>query len=90
MNTLLSICCALIWIPYAESQTLLLTPSNPIVNVGESVTFTCNTGVKDGDQVVLLKQVARRSSPAYYIQSPFIFFSKIWTWNIFRSFYCLH
>ncbi|XP_063311691.1 immunoglobulin lambda-1 light chain-like isoform X4 [Pelobates fuscus] len=57
MNILLSICCALIWIPYAESQTLLLTPSNPIVNVGESVTFNCNTGVKDGDWVHLLKQI---------------------------------
>ncbi|CAH2292855.1 S14077Ig kappa chain - African clawed frog [Pelobates cultripes] len=47
------------WIRFdAESQTLLLTPSNPIVNVGESVTFTCNVGVKDGSWVNFLKQIS--------------------------------
>ncbi|KAE8631849.1 hypothetical protein XENTR_v10001326 [Xenopus tropicalis] len=47
----------LVWISYAESQTLRLTPSNNAVNLGESATFSCNVGAKDGDWVFLLKQI---------------------------------
>uniref|UniRef100_A0A6I8SAM9 Immunoglobulin V-set domain-containing protein n=1 Tax=Xenopus tropicalis TaxID=8364 RepID=A0A6I8SAM9_XENTR len=40
-----------------ESQTVSLTPSNNAVNLGESATFSCNVGAKDGDWVYLLKQI---------------------------------
>uniref|UniRef100_A0A803JYT1 Immunoglobulin V-set domain-containing protein n=1 Tax=Xenopus tropicalis TaxID=8364 RepID=A0A803JYT1_XENTR len=57
MIPILATYCVLLWISYAESQTVSLTPSNNAVNLGESATFSCNVGAKDGSQVHLLKQI---------------------------------
>ncbi|OCT97576.1 hypothetical protein XELAEV_18009805mg [Xenopus laevis] len=57
MTPILATYCVLLWISYAESQTLSLTPSNNAVNLGERATLTCNIGAKDGSWVNLLKQI---------------------------------
>ncbi|OCT97578.1 hypothetical protein XELAEV_18009807mg [Xenopus laevis] len=57
MSSVLVTYCVLLWITYAKSQTLSLTPSNNAVNLGERATFSCNVGAKDGDWVHLLKQI---------------------------------
>ncbi|XP_053558976.1 uncharacterized protein LOC128649634 isoform X2 [Bombina bombina] len=53
---MLSILYAVLWISYAESQTILLTLSSQTVAVGQSVHFNCNAGLKDEHWVFLLKQ----------------------------------
>ncbi|OCT97584.1 hypothetical protein XELAEV_18009813mg [Xenopus laevis] len=57
MSSVLVTYCLLLWITYAESQTLSLTPSNNAVNLGERATFSCNVGAKDGERVHLFKQI---------------------------------
>ncbi|OCT97577.1 hypothetical protein XELAEV_18009806mg [Xenopus laevis] len=57
MSSVLITYCILLWITYAESQTLSLTPSNNVVNLGERATFSCNVGAKDDYWVHLLKQI---------------------------------
>ncbi|OCT97581.1 hypothetical protein XELAEV_18009810mg [Xenopus laevis] len=57
MSSILVTYCVLLWITYAESQTLSLTPSNNAVNLGERATFSCNVGAKDGYASFLLKQI---------------------------------
>ncbi|KAG8454659.1 hypothetical protein GDO86_001035 [Hymenochirus boettgeri] len=57
MTPILSLYCVFMWISYTESQILSLTPSTNTVNLGQSVTFTCNIGAKDGYTAHLLKQM---------------------------------
>ncbi|OCU00503.1 hypothetical protein XELAEV_18006281mg [Xenopus laevis] len=57
MTLFLPIYFVLLWISNAESQMLSLSPSNNAVNLGERATFSCDVGAKDGNGVLLLKQI---------------------------------
>ncbi|CAH2292852.1 immunoglobulin kappa light chain-like isoform X4 [Pelobates cultripes] len=53
---LILITCILAWVSYVDSQTPLLTPTHLQVTKGQSVTFTCDVGVKSGNATGFLRQ----------------------------------
>ncbi|KAG8454661.1 hypothetical protein GDO86_001037 [Hymenochirus boettgeri] len=57
MTPSLSLYFVLLWISCGESQTLSLALTTNTVNMGQSVTFTCNVGAKDDYYVNFLKQI---------------------------------
>ncbi|XP_053558975.1 immunoglobulin kappa light chain isoform X1 [Bombina bombina] len=54
LQTLL--CCLSLCISYAQSQTPALTPQVGSISPGQSFTFNCNVGVKDGWAMYFFKQ----------------------------------
>ncbi|XP_029442484.1 immunoglobulin kappa light chain-like isoform X3 [Rhinatrema bivittatum] len=47
----------LLWIAAVQSQTVVLSPAVLSVSRGQSATFSCNVGVKDGDATFFLSQI---------------------------------